>query len=189
MESSNRYRVVFDATVLVPGFLANFLLWLGQSDLFQAHWSADIHAEWIRNRKKKYNIDIAKSEARRDVMDMEFPNALVRGYEGLLDSLYVDEKDRHVLAAAITCGADAIVTTNIKHFPKKELDKYNIAAIHQDNFVLDQLYLFPDSSRLVAMAVVAHKKSLRKTRTTWMQYFESMSRCKFQSYLSHKFQN
>lgn len=77
MEQPSRYIAVFDASVLVPGFLSNFLLWLGQSDLFQAKWSPDIHAEWIRNRKKRYNIDIAASEARRNVMDEKFPDALV----------------------------------------------------------------------------------------------------------------
>lgn len=176
MEKPSRYVAVFDASVLVPGFLANFLLWLAQTDLFQAKWSPDIHAEWIRNRKKRYDIEVAVSESRRNVMDARFPEALVTDYESLIDSLSIDAKDRHVLAAAIKCGANAIVTTNLKHFPDSELSKYNVVAIHQDDFVLDQIGLTAGSARIIATAIVAHKKSLRKSRTIWKQYFEVMSK-------------
>jgi hypothetical protein len=176
MEKPGRYVAVFDASVLVPGFLANFLLWLAQTDLFQAKWSPDIHVEWIRNRKKRYDIEVAVSEARRDVMDAKFPEALVIDYESLVDSLAINSKDRHVLAAAIKCGANAIVTTNLGDFPEAELSKYNIVAIHQDDFVSDQIGLTADSARIVATAIVAHKKSLRKSRTNWKQYFEVMAK-------------
>lgn len=176
MERPGRYIAVFDASVLVPGFLSNLLLWLAQTDLFQAKWSPGIHAEWIRNRKKRYNIEVDISEKRRAVMDERFPQALVTGYEGLVDSLMNDLKDRHVLAAAIKCGANAIVTSNLKHFPDSELSKYNIVAIHQDDFILDQLGLTAGSGRIAASAIVGHKKSLRKSRTTWRQYMETMAR-------------
>lgn len=176
MDRPSRYIAVFDASVLVPGFLANLLLWLAQTDLFQAKWSPDIHAEWIRNRKKRYDIDITVSEARRQVMDQKFPHALVTDYEDLIDSLNLSAKDRHVLAAAIKCGANAIVTTNIKHFPAAELDKYSVVAITQDDFVLDQLDLTARSARVIAAAIVAHKKSMRKSRTTWRLYFQAMAR-------------
>lgn len=150
MESPSRYTAIFDASVLVPGFLSNLLLWLAQTDLFQVKWSADIHAEWIRNRKKRYDIEVTVSEKRRDVMDNMFPHALVTDYQDLIGSLKNDPKDRHVLAAAIKCGANAIVTTNLDDFPAAELAKYNIAAIHQDNFVLDQIDLTAGSARVVA---------------------------------------
>jgi predicted nucleic acid-binding protein len=155
--------------------LANLLLWLAQTDLFQAKWSAGIHEEWIEGRRKRYSIDVAVSEKRRAVMDEKFPDALVTDYEELIDSLRNDPKDRHVLAAAIKCGANAIVTTNLKHFPQAELAKYHMTAVHQDDFVLDQLGLTAGSSRIVATAIVAHKKSLHRSRTTWRQYLEAMA--------------
>ena len=74
--------------------LANLLLWLAQSDLFQAKWSSDIHDEWIKGRRKRYNIDVLVSEKRRAVMDEKFADALVTGYEELIDSLRNDPKDR-----------------------------------------------------------------------------------------------
>lgn len=176
MEKPGRYVALLDASVLVPGFLANLLLWLAQTDLFQPKWSADIHLEWIRNRKKRYDIDILVSEARRDVMNSEFPEALVTDYESLIDSLNINSKDRHVLAAAIKCGANTIVTTNLADFPEAELSKFGIDAIHQDDFVLDQIGLTANSARIVATAIVAHKKSLKKSRTNWKQYLETMAK-------------
>ena len=46
-----------------------------------------------------------------------------------------DPNDRHVLAAALHCKADVIVTTNLKHFPKAVLSSHGISAQHPDDFV------------------------------------------------------
>ncbi len=42
--------------------------------------------------------------------------------------------------------------------------------------MLDQIGLTAGSARIVATAIVAHKKSLRKSRTNWKQYFEVMEK-------------
>lgn len=39
---------VYDACVLDPAPLRDFLLQLALTDLFQAYWSASIRNEWIR---------------------------------------------------------------------------------------------------------------------------------------------
>ncbi len=175
MQGPVNYTAVLDASVLVPGFLSNFLLWLADADLYRAKWSDDIHAEWIRGRLNRYNIPVDVSQARRQTMDREFPHGLVTDYQSLIDGLTLpDVDDRHVLAAAITCGANAIITTNLKHFPIAVLAPYNIVPVHQDDFVLDQLGLTGYTARLVAIAVVRHKKSLTRSRTNWSQYFEAM---------------
>ena len=99
------------------------MLWLAETELFRAKWTADIHIEWIRSRLDRYS-DLKPShlEVRRDRMDARFPDSLVRGYEALIESLSLpDANDRHVLAAAIKCGADTIVTSNVKDFPPETL--------------------------------------------------------------------
>jgi hypothetical protein len=42
--------------------------------------------------------------------------------------------DRHVLAAAIRAGADVIVTYNLTDFPAETLARFDIEALHPDDF-------------------------------------------------------
>lgn len=42
---------------------------------------------------------------------------MVAGYEPLIDQMRNHPKDRHVLAAALACHADYLVTFNLKDFP------------------------------------------------------------------------
>jgi hypothetical protein len=82
--------------------------------------------------------DMARLERTRQFMDMAVPDALVTGYEGLIPALTLpDPNDRHVLAAAIRCGASAIVTFNEKDFPPDEIAKYGVHTKHPDHFIRD----------------------------------------------------
>jgi hypothetical protein len=49
--------------------------------------------------------------------------------------------DRHVLAAAIHCKADVIVTFNLKDFPPENLSKFDIEVQHPDEFIHHQFGL------------------------------------------------
>lgn len=46
-----------------------------------------------------------------------------------------DPDDRHVLAAAIRCGASVIVTFNQRDFPADVLASYGVESQHPDEFV------------------------------------------------------
>lgn len=64
------------------------------------------------------------------------------GYEYLIPTIELPDQDnRHVVAAAIQARADAIVTFNLKDFPANVLAKYNLEAIHPDDFILYQFDL------------------------------------------------
>lgn len=73
-------------------------------------------------------------------MTATIPDCLVTHYEPLVDALQLpDPGDRHVLAAAITGHADAIVTLNLRDFPADTLAKFSLEAQHPDDFVMNQL--------------------------------------------------
>jgi len=78
-------------------------------------------------------------------MTSAFPDAMVTGYEGLIRAMANDPKDRHVLAAAIRCGADAIVSDNVRHFPMESLSPYNLERLTADEFLRRQYRLNPDA--------------------------------------------
>ena len=163
----------FDANVLYPSGLRNFLMHLALTGTFRAHWSAEVHDEWIRNLlKNRPDITRDKLERTRRLMDQAAPDALVTGYESLIESIDLpDRDDRHVLAAAIRCGASVIVTLNLADFPSMALRRFNIEAQHPDDFVLALLETFPE---LVLQAASTHRASLKNPPQTKDGYLAAL---------------
>src|SRR6476659_4177533 len=93
------------------------------------------------------------------------PDATVTGYESLVDGLDLpDPDDRHVLAAAIRTGAQAIVTFNLDDFPAERLQQYNIEAKHPDDFIIDVIDLSPGAlATVIAEQATALKNPPRST--------------------------
>lgn len=85
----------------------------------------------------------AQADHRLRNMRRHFTDAEVTGYESLIPAMTNDEGDRHVLAAAVRGNAAVIVTANPRHFPERALKPYEIEAVHPDEFLLDQLDLYP----------------------------------------------
>jgi len=143
MIGGRRFAVVYDACVLFPFTLRDFLLRLRQSNLFRAHWTVEIHDEWTSAVLGRYpDADPTKIARTRALMDDHFPDALVTGHEPLIASpVLPDANDRHVLAAAIKSGASLIVTTNLADLPPAALAPFDVEAIHPDDFVLDLMDL------------------------------------------------
>lgn len=139
-----KFSVIYDACVLYPAPLRDCLLRLALTDLFKARWTNRIHEEWIGAllRENKFTED--KLIAVRDLMDAHVRDAKVTGYESLIDTLELpDPDDRHVLAAAIRCNADAIITFNLKDFPENALAAFEIDVIHPDDFIYYQIDMAP----------------------------------------------
>jgi len=134
-----------DASVLYPVSLRNLLMRLTLNGLFQARWSAHVHEEWIRSvLRDRPHLSADQLHLIREAMDERAEDALVTGYESLIESLTLpDSDDRHVLAAAIVGHADVIVTHNLRDFPVTALDPYSIEAQHPDEFVRHLLDLAP----------------------------------------------
>lgn len=135
------FTVVYDACVLYPAPLRDFLMWLGLSGRFRARWSTRIHEKWKRNlRLNRPDLHADHIDRTSALMDQAIPDALVSGHEDLVAGLNLpDPDDRHVLAAAIRCGASVIVTFNEKDFPQTALSPYGVEAQHPDLFI-DNLF-------------------------------------------------
>ncbi len=89
--------------------------------VFQTRWSAEIHEEWMRNvLAARPDLSLARLERTRDLMLTRQPAALVTSFEKHIPELELpDPQDRHVVAAAIEGGCDAIVTFNLKDSPQR----------------------------------------------------------------------
>lgn len=128
---------------MYPAPLRDFLMELATAELFQARWTDQIHEEWIENLlKDRPELERDRLNRTRNLMNQSVMDCLVEGHDYLIPSIDLpDPNDRHVVAAAIHSRADAIVTFNLKDFPKESLEKYNLEAIHPDDFIKYQLDL------------------------------------------------
>lgn len=141
------FVVVYDACVLYPAPLRDLLIRLGLVGVVRARWTDAILDECFRSIQEQRPELKAEALARtRQLMNLAVPDCLVSGYEHLIEGLRLpDADDRHVLAAAIRAGAQAIVTFNVKDFPADALKTYQVEAVHPDDFVLDLVDLAPAS--------------------------------------------
>src|SRR5437016_10444388 len=125
----NEYAVLLDSSVLVPMPLCELLLRLAEEPAFyRPLWSEPI----LQEVGTALVNDLGHTEAQRDrrvkFMREHFREALVSVPPDLPSALSCipDPDDRHVVAAAIRGKADAILTLNLRHFPKECLEQYDI---------------------------------------------------------------
>ena len=170
-----KLTAILDACVLYPAPLRDLLMQLSVTDLFQARWTEDIHAEWIGNLlENRPDLRQSKLEHTRDLMNQNVRDCLVTDYHDLIPSLTLpDPEDRHVLAAAIAARADIIVTFNLKDFPASALTSYKIEAQHPDEFIMRLLDLSPET---VFLAVQRQRQSLRQPPKSVEDLLETLQR-------------
>jgi hypothetical protein len=141
---ADRFLVVLDANVLFPFRKRDVILRFAQAGLFRARWTDDIIAEWTGSllaRKPQLATSIGEQES---AMRTAFPEAWVTGYRELIADIRLpDPNDRHVLAAAIRCGAQHIITDNLRDFPERALEAFDIEAIGADEFLARTFDLYP----------------------------------------------
>lgn len=174
MRHSN-FTAVYDACVLYPAPLRDFLMWLGLSGRFRARWSSQIHEEWKRSLLRDRS-DLTAEQLNRTsaLMDQAIPDALVTGHEAISENLRLpDPGDRHVLAAAIRCGASVIVTFNEKDFPADALEPFGIEAQHPDLFVDNLFDLDPAA---VIAAAQRQRRQLKNPPMTVDAYLDVLLR-------------
>ena len=138
--------VVYDACVLFPAALRDLLMRLTVAGLCRARWTDEILDEAFESLKAaRPDLDPARLARTRGRMCEAVRDGLVTGHSDLVESLELpDPEDRHVLAAAIRCGAQAIITDNVKDFPEAALRPYGIQVLSPDELVLELIETAPD---------------------------------------------
>lgn len=166
---------VFDACVLYPVLVRDFLLSLANDGLILPFWSEEIRNEWIRSLlRNRPDLKRKNLEQTRRNMDFHFPDSLVQTYESIVPALQLpDMNDRHVLAVAIHTKAEYIVTFNLRDFPKLVLQPHGIEAILPDELVLRLIREVP---RLVLQVAKIHRLSLTRPSLSVIEYFAMLEK-------------
>lgn len=154
---ADRFVVLLDANVLYPFRKRDVLLRFYEAGLFRARWTNEIISEWTGNLLESRS-DLSESIlAQRDKLVAVFPDALVSGYEHICEGLSLpDAGDLHVLAAAIQCGAQHIITDNMRDFPQEALEPYDIEAIEADEFLARTFDLYTAEAMTVLRELREH---------------------------------
>jgi len=138
---SIRFTCVLDTNIIIPIEIRDLLFWFAHDDLYTPKWSKHIFDEWEDVMRRK-NIKEDEIKKRIGWASLAFPDAMVENYEVLIGGLTLpDEKDRHVLAAAIKTNANIIITNNLKDFPAEYLAKFGLLAKSADDFLTDTIDL------------------------------------------------
>lgn len=142
---TSNFTVLYDSCVLYSNYLRDILIQLALADLFRAKWTDLIHDEWIRNLViNRPDIPMERLLQVKDLMNSQVRDSLVTNFEQLIPTLTLpDPNDRHVLAAAIVGRASQIITFNLKDFPRDILNRYNLEALHPDDFIANLIDLRP----------------------------------------------
>lgn len=123
-------------------------------------WSDEIWSEVSRNLMARRKLSAAQIAYLIDQVQKHFPEAAVVGYEPLIELMENDKKDRHVLAAAVKCRAQVVVTSNLRDFPESSMVDWGIEAQHPDDFLSR---LFDADSELVVSNLQGQAGTIGRT--------------------------
>jgi len=162
-----------DANALYPAPVRDLLMWLGVNGIIGLRWTERIMAEWVDNLlENRPDLDRDRLTRTCSEMNRAIPDALVSGYESVVETLTLpDADDRHVLAAAITAGADVLLTWNRRDFPATQLPR-RMRVVSPDEF-LDELFEV-DALRVLS-SMSDHRRSLRRPAKSAEEYLATLA--------------
>ena len=131
-------RIVLDACVLFPTVLREILIGTAATGAFSPLWSARILEEWARATRRLPAGAEAVARAEIAILRAEWPDAEIAPLPELVETLSLpDADDRHVLAAAIAGGADALMTLNRRDFPTRTLARHGVLLREPDGLLAE----------------------------------------------------
>jgi len=130
--------VVLDACVLANFSLCDALLRLAEPPrLFEPKWSEEIIRETTRTLESKLGWPKSLTAHLEKELRGQFSEARISGYESLIPRMTNDEKDRHVVAAAVHGEAALILTLNLRDFQPEHLAAWGVRALHPQTFLIE----------------------------------------------------
>lgn len=158
---SIRVAAVLDACVLYPTVMREVLVGVAARGLFRPIWSERLLEEWARAAARRGPADEAYARGEIARLNAQFPEASHVTRQGIEAKLWLpDEGDIHVLATAVSSGADVIVTMNARDFPRGMLADEALSRADPDGFLLGYYHADPDAVRAVCADVLAEARRL-----------------------------
>lgn len=161
------FPVILDACVLANSGVCDLFLRLAEPPrLYLPRWSRRILEEVHRTQTEKLPRRFSKELADywRQEVTKHFPEAFIEGYEPIIPNMENHEKDRHVLAAAVFGGVSLIITFNLRDFPMKALERWNVQAAHPQDYLLT-LYSMNPTVVVAKLAAISqqHEEHIQDT--------------------------
>lgn len=154
-------RILIDTCVLYPTVMRQMVLGAARQGALTPLWSGRILEEWARAARKLGSTGEAQARAEIALTDAAFPTARVKVPDGLVAQLWLpDNNDIHVLAAAVSASADAIMTLNAKDFPRGALAEQDLKRIDPDGYLYDLWLKTPVVMEAVGAEVLADAERL-----------------------------
>lgn len=152
------YKILLDANVLVNFAVCDLYLRLAEKPrLFLPKWTDQILDEVYRTHIHQLNWNTQLADTFKKAVSDAFPEAFIRGHEKLIPFMINEEKDRHVLAAAVKEKLDIIITFNLRDFKPEDLNMWGIRAIHPQDYLLT-LYSINPQVVIMKLNQIARKK-------------------------------
>lgn len=154
-------KVTIDACVLYPTVMREMVLGAAKVGLFTPYWSPRILEEWARAAARLGEGQETVARGEIALLNAQFPRASVLPHEGDLRRLYLpDENDIHVLAAAVSAGADVLLTLNNADFPRHTLAEEGIRRESPDLFLRGFVDTHPEEMAVLGARVLAEARRL-----------------------------
>lgn len=165
------FGVVLDANILFPASLRDTLLRAADAGLYRLQLTDDILEETRRNLVKKGMPEV-KAQRIVDVIKDIYSDAFVSDHHLLIGSMPNQEKDKHVLAAAVKSRAQVIVTKNLRDFPDEALASFEVEAQSPDDFLIHLFYLDRD---LIIKILLEQAGDLRNPSKTVFELLDTLA--------------
>ncbi|HLG63314.1 MAG TPA: PIN domain-containing protein [Ktedonosporobacter sp.] len=149
---------VLDACVIVPASLRDTLFRTASAKYYRMCFTEDILDEVGRTLINKLGASAEQAENLLRSIRKSFDDSIISSHRPHVSTMPVNEKDKHVLAAAVASNAQVIVTQNMKDFPETSLAPYGIEAQSPDDFLIS---LFHDNPREMCGIVKAQANALK----------------------------